>query len=55
MKTKIPKRSYTMGIRLKPNEKAYLDREADERGQRLSDYVRDVLLSTMNFLNSDGK
>jgi hypothetical protein len=55
MKSKIPKRTYTMGIRLKPHEKIYLDNEAAERGQRLSDYVRDVLLSTMNFTHSVGK
>lgn len=55
MKQNIPKRTYTMGIRLKPHEKEYLDREADERGQRLSDYVRGVLLSTMSFTHSVGK
>lgn len=49
MKSKIPKRDYTLGIRLKAQEREYLEREADERGQRISDYVRDVLLATMNF------
>lgn len=51
----VPKRDYTMGIRLKPAERKYLEREADERGQRLSDYVRDVLLATMNFKHIDDK
>jgi uncharacterized protein (DUF1778 family) len=55
MKNKVIKRTYTMGIRLKANEREYLEREADERGQRLSDYVRDVLLATMNFSRSDDK
>jgi hypothetical protein len=48
MKTNIPKRSYTLGIRLKAHEKEYIEREAGERGQRVSDYVRDVLLATMD-------
>lgn len=49
MKSNVSNRTYMLGVRLKPQEKDYLKREADERGQRVSDYVRDVLLATMNF------
>ena len=51
MKTKIPKRTYTLGVRLKPQEEEYLRREADERGQRLSEYIRNVLLSGFNYMS----
>lgn len=55
MKAKIPKREHTLGVRLKTSERKYIEREASERGQRVSDYVRDVLLATMNFKNSVDK
>lgn len=43
---KVKKRDYTLGVRLKDHERDYLTREARERGQRLSDYIRDVLLAS---------
>ena len=49
MKNKIPTRDYTLGIRLKPPERDYLEREANERRQTLSEYVRGILLVSMNF------
>jgi hypothetical protein len=49
MKSKIPKRTYTMGIRLKDDEYKFIKGEADKRLLRVSDYVRDVLLFKMDF------
>lgn len=42
-------------IRMKPSEKQYLEREADERGQRLSEYVRAVLFANAILQFSDGR
>lgn len=55
MKSRVEKREHTLGIRLKASEREYLQREADERAQRVSDYARDVLLATMNFKPSVDK
>ena len=55
MKTKIPKRDYTLGIRLKPNERQYIEREASALGVRVSDFARDVLLAPMRLKYSYGK
>jgi hypothetical protein len=41
-------------IRMKPSEHNYLRREADERGQRLSEYIRAVLFANAVFNFSDG-
>lgn len=53
MKTK--NRTYTLGIRLKDHEKRYIAKEADKRGQRLSEYVRGMLLTNAIYEFSDGK
>ena len=55
MKSKVPNRNTTIGVRLKAYERKYLEREAEERGQRLSDYVRNILLATINFPGAVGK
>jgi uncharacterized protein (DUF1778 family) len=45
----------TIGFRVKPQERKYLDRKADERGQKLSDYIRNLLLPSGVVIDSDGK
>ena len=42
-------------IRMKPSEKQYLEREADERGQRLSEYIRAVLFANAILTPTDGR
>ena len=53
---KVKNRKYTLGVRLKDHERKFLEREATEKGQRVSDYVRRVLFANMPSLqNIDGK
>lgn len=49
------KRKITVAFRVKPSERLYLKREADERGQRLSEFIRNILLPSGVVLDSDGK
>lgn len=42
-------------IRVKPSEYEYLRREADERGQRVSEYVRAVLFTNAVLTLPDGR
>lgn len=48
-------RSKRMSIRIKPSEKAYLRREADERGQRIPEYVRAILFANAVLISHDEK
>lgn len=49
------KREITMAFRVKPPEKRYIEREAAERGQRTSEYIRSILLPSGVILDIDGK
>lgn len=42
-------------IRVKPSEWQYLSREADERHQSVSEYVRAILFANAVFVRSDGR
>lgn len=42
-------------IRVKPSEYEYLRREADERRQKVSEYVRAILFANAVIQISDGK
>jgi uncharacterized protein (DUF1778 family) len=42
-------------IRVKPSEYEYLRREADERGQKISEYVRAVLFANAILVPIDGR
>lgn len=42
-------------IRVKPSEYAYLRREAEERGQRISEYVRNIIFANVILVTTDGK
>ncbi len=48
-------RTSTIGIRVKPAERKYIEREAAERGQRISDYLRNLILPNGVMLDLDGK
>lgn len=45
----------TIGFRVKGAERKYLEREAAERGQRLSEYLRTMILPSGVFIDTDGK
>ena len=42
-------------IRVNPMEYSYLRREADDRGQRISEYVRAIIFANAVLVSSDGK
>lgn len=42
-------------IRVKPSEYAYLRRESDERGQKVSEYVRAIIFANAVFVSPDDK
>lgn len=49
------KREITMAFRVKPAEKKYIEREAAERGQRVSEYLRHLTIPFGINIDSDGK
>lgn len=52
---KKEKRDKRFMIRVKPSEWEYLVREADERGQLVSEFVRAVLFATATYPILDGR
>lgn len=46
---KVKNRTRWVTLRVKPEEYDYIRREAEERGQRPSEYVRAVLFAAANF------
>lgn len=48
-------RDVTIAFRVKPAERKYIEREAAERGQRISEYLRNMVLPSGVVLDSDGK
>lgn len=52
---KLENRDIRYMIRMKASEKEYLRREADERGQRLSEYIRAVLFANAVLVSTDDR
>jgi len=44
-----------IAFRVKPREDKYIRREADERGQHLSEYLRNMVLPSGVMLDDDGR
>lgn len=51
----IANRTAVIAVRIKPKERRYLEREATERGLKLSEYLRAILLPPGIAILSDGK
>jgi uncharacterized protein (DUF1778 family) len=48
-------REVTIAFRVKPPERKYIEREAAERGQRLSEYIRAMVLPSGVAIDADGR
>ncbi len=48
-------RDELIAFRVKPAERRYIEREAAERSQRLSEYIRNMVLPSGIIIDHDGK